>query len=128
MKRLLAWITLLGAMLFIFGCGGDSQQSANSTKYPVGISEDIEQQLKYDARVDSFEPEGQDLVVNVNDTWLRSPTGMRERTLGQWYSLWQPSHNKSSKIVVKHDGNEVESWTAEKGYQPAAEKKNASEG
>jgi len=90
--------------------------------YPAGISEDIEQQLKYDARVDSFEPDGEDLIVNVNDTWLHSPPGMRERALGQWYSLWQPAHGSASKIVVRFDGSEVERWTAEKGYQPEREK------
>ena len=129
MKRPLVWMFLLAAMFVAFGCGSDSQQTSSAAKYPSGISEDIDQQLKYDARVESFEPDGQDLVVNVNDTWLHSPPGMRERALGHWYSLWQPGHGNSSKIVVKHDGEEVESWTADKGYQPATkEKKSTSEG
>lgn len=120
---------VLGSMLFAYGCGSESHRTGTATKYPAGISEDIEQQLKYDARVDSFEPEGEDLVVNVNDIWLHSPPGMRERALGQWYSLWRPAHSAASKIVVKFDGNEVERWTAEKGYQPAIkENKNAAEG
>jgi hypothetical protein len=128
MRRVAVWIVLLGSVLFAFGCGGDSQQTGSAAKYPTGISEDIGQQLKYDARVDSFEPDGEDLIVNVNDTWLHSPPGIRERALGQWYSLWRPAHS-SSKIVVKYDGDEVESWTGEKGYQPASkEKKKASEG
>jgi hypothetical protein len=129
MKRRAAWMALLAATLFVFGCGSDSQHSSSAAKYPTGISEDIGQQLKYDARVDSFDAEGEDLIVNVNDTWLHSPPGMRERALGQWYSLWQPGHSAASKIVVKRDGNEVESWTAGKGYQPVSkEKKNATEG
>jgi hypothetical protein len=127
--RPLVWTLLLVTMLYAVGCGSDSQQTSNTAKYPAGISEDIEQQLKYDARVESFEPDGQNLVVNVNNTWLHAPTGMRERTLGQWYSLWQTGHGNASKVVVKHDGEEVESWTADKGYQPATmEKKDASEG
>ena len=129
MKRRVAWMVLLAAVLFAFGCGGDSKQTGSAAKYPTGISEDIEQQLKYDARVDSFDPDGEDLIVNVNDTWLHSPPGIRERALGQWYSLWGPAHSSSSKIVVKYEGDEVESFTAEKGYQPASkEKKKASEG
>lgn len=129
MLRYTAWAIALTAMLFAFGCGSESQHSSSAAKYPTGISEDIAQQLKYDARVDSFDADGEDLVVNVNDTWLHSPPGMRERALGQWYSLWQPGHGSPSKIVVKHDGNEIESWTAEKGYQPASnEKKKSSEG
>ena len=122
------WMVLVAALL-TWGCGSDSHQAGTAQTYPAGISEDIEQQLKYDARVDSFDPEGQDLIINVNDTWLHSPTGMRERALGHWYSLWQPAHSSASKIVIKFDGNEVESWSAEKGYQPAAkENKTASEG
>lgn len=113
------WVLTLGAMLLASGCGGDSQQTGSAAKYPTGISDDIEQQLKYDARVDSSELDGEALIVNVNDTWLQSPPGIRERALGQWYSLWHPA-GSASKIVVKYDGNEVERWTAEKGYQPAA--------
>ena len=120
---------VLLAALLACGCGSDSHQTGTAQTYPAGISEDIEQQLKYDARVDTFDPEGQDLIINVNDTWLHSPPGMRERALGHWYSLWQPAHTSASKIVIKFDGNEVESWSAEKGYQPAAkENKTASEG
>jgi hypothetical protein len=127
-KRRAAWMALVAATLIAFGCGGDSQHSGSAVKYPVGISEDIGQQLKYDARVDSFDAEGEDLVVNVNDAWLHSPPGIRERALGQWYSLWGPGHGSAAKIVVKHDGNEVESWTAEKGYQPASKEAKPSEG
>ncbi len=128
-KRGAVWAVLLAAMLSAVGCGSDSQQTSTAAKYPAGISEDIDKQLKYDARVDSFEPDGEDLIVNVNDAWLHSPPGMRERALGQWYSLWQPAHSSASKIVVRFDGSEVERWTAEKGYQPASkENKNATEG
>ena len=122
------WMVLLAALL-AWGCGSDSHQTSTAQTYPAGISEDIEQQLKYDARVDTFDPEGENLIINVNDTWLHSPPGMRERALGHWYSLWQPAHSSASKIVIKFDGNEVESWSAEKGYQPASkENKPASEG
>jgi hypothetical protein len=129
MRRLLMWMVLLAAMMIVYGCGSDSHQTSTGEKYPVGISEDIEQQLKYDARVDGFGPEGEDLIVNVNDSWLQSPPGIRERVLGHWFSLWQPTHGTASKIVVKFDGSEVERWSAEKGYQPASmDKKDASEG
>lgn len=123
------WALTLGSVLFALACGSDSRQTGSAAKYPTGISEDIGQQLKYDARVDTFAPDGEDLIVNVNDTWLHSPPGIRERALGQWYSLWQSTHGSTSKIVVKYDGDEVESWTAEKGYQPVSkDKKKASEG
>jgi hypothetical protein len=123
------YVLALCAILFAYGCGSDSHQTGTSEKYPAGISEDIAQQLKYDARVDSFDPEGEDLVVHVNDAWLQSPPGIRERALGQWYSLWRPSHSAASNVVVKFEGNEVERWSSEKGYQPAAkEAKEPSEG
>jgi hypothetical protein len=116
-------------MFFAFGCGSDSHHSSTGANYPVGISDNIDQQLKYDARVDSFEPDGEDLIVNVNESWMNSPLGIRERALGQWYSLWQGSHSKTSKILVKFDGTEIERWTAEKGYQPASkDNKDAVEG
>ena len=120
-RSTVGWMVLL-AVLIAYGCGSDSHQTSTGQKYPAGISEDIQQQLKYDARVDSFDPEGEDLIVNVNDTWLHSPPGIRERALGQWYSLWQPSHGSASKIVVRFDGSDLETWTAEKGYQPEREK------
>lgn len=111
----------MGATLFAYGCGGDSSQSSNPAKYPTGISEDIEQQLKYDARVDSFEPDGENLVVNINDAWLNSPPGMQERSVGQWYSLWHSNH--SGSVIVQHDGNKVASWTSERGYKPETKSK-----
>lgn len=129
MSRLALWTLSLALMFSAFGCGSDSQPSSTGANYPAGISDDIGQQLKYDARVDSFDADGEDLIVNVNDSWMHSPPGMRERALGQWYSLWQGTHSKTSKILVKFDGNEVERWTAEKGYQPASkDDKAASEG
>ena len=119
---------VLGSMLLALGCGSDAHHTSSAEKYPAGISEDVEQQLKYDARVDSFSPEGDDLIVNVNDSWMHSPPGIRERALGHWFSLWKPSQNTASKIVVKFDGNEVERWTGEKGYEPASKEKPAAEG
>ena len=65
-KGRMAWMLLLAATLFAFGCGSDSQHSSSTAKYPTGISEDVEQQLKYDARVDSYDTSGDTLTVNVN--------------------------------------------------------------
>jgi hypothetical protein len=106
----------VGSMLFANGCGGDATPNSNTAKqYPTGVSEDVEQQLKYDSRVDSFEPDDENLIVNVNDAWVNSPQGMQERAVGQWYSLWHAGH--SGDVIVKHNGNPVASWSA-KGYKP----------
>lgn len=121
--RPVLWATALGVVLFAYGCGSESPQTGTAAKYPSGISEDIEQQLKYDARVDSFEPGDADLIVNVNDAWLNSPPGMQERSVGQWYSMWHSNH--SGSVIVQHDGNKIASWTSESGYKPETKSKDA---
>src|SRR5687767_6690996 len=78
------WAVSLVALLLTIGCGSDSHDIGGAANYPSGISEDIEQQLKYDSRVDSFDTgSGEDLIVNVNESWLSSPAGMQERSVGQ---------------------------------------------
>ena len=120
------WAFALCLALFACGCGSDSNQTSSATKYPTGISEDIEQQLKYDARVDSFDVSSDNLVVNVNDAWLNSPPGMQERSVGQWYSLWHANH--SGGVEVQHDGNKVATWTSDKGYRPETKPKRGESG
>lgn len=115
------WAFALGSVLFAFGCESNSNQTTTAAKYPTGISEDVEQQLKYDARVDSFDTSGEDLVVNVNDAWLNAPPGMQERSVGQWYSLWHTNH--SGGVIVQHDGNKVATWTSNNGYKPETKSK-----
>lgn len=128
-RRRIVTTTLLSALLCSFGCASDSSKTASAAKYPTGISEDIEQQLKYDARVDNLETGDNDsLVVNVNDAWINSPPGMQERSAGQWYSLWHSGH--SGAVVIQHQGTKVASWTSEGGYKPESQSKEepASEG
>lgn len=115
------WTTVLGLLLLAYGCASDSHEMGRAANYPSGISEDIEQQLKYDARVDSFDTGSDDLIVNVNDAWLSSPAGMQERSVGQWYSMWHANH--PGKVIVQHDGNKIASWTSESGYKPETKSK-----
>lgn len=116
-KRRTGWVVLLAAMLFASGCGGDAHHNGTAANYPTGISEDIEQQLKYDARVESFDTSsGEDLIVNVNETWVHSPPGMQERSVGQWYNTWHSKH--SGNVIVQYDGNKIASWTSQDGYKP----------
>jgi len=115
---------LLVALLSTFGCGSDSHEAGSAANYPSGISEDIEQQLKYDARVDSFDTgTSDDLIVNVNESWLSSPPGMQERAVGQWYSMWHANHRGA--VIIKHDGNKIASWTADGGFKPEPKPKDA---
>ena len=116
------WATVLGALLIAYGCASDSHEMGGAANYPAGISEDIEQQLKYDARVDSFDTgSSEDLIVNVNDAWLSSPPGMQERSVGQWYSMWHSNHRGS--VIVQHDGNKIASWTSDSGFKPETKSK-----
>lgn len=119
--RCLYSMGFMAVTLFAFGCGSDSQHSGTATKYPTGVSGDVEQQLKYDARVESYDTSGDTLTVNVNDGWLNSPPGMQERSVGQWYTLWHSNH--SGGVVVQHDGNKVASWTNDGGYKPETKSK-----
>jgi len=121
--RRLFLVFALGSLIFVFGCGGSSNDAATTAKYATGISEDIEQQLKYDARVDSFDTSGDTLVVNVNDAWLNSPPGMQERSVGQWYTLWHSNH--SGGVEVQKDGDKVATWTSKSGYRPVTKSKGA---
>lgn len=124
--RYTVWAIALGAMLFAYGCGSDSHEMSAGAKYPTGISEDVEQQLKYDARVDSFDTgSGEDLIVNVNAAWLSSPPGMQERSVGQWYTLWHANHRGG--VTVQHDGTKIASWTSESGFKPAPKPKSGEE-
>jgi hypothetical protein len=116
------WAFALCLAILTYGCGSSSDQTSSNPNYPTGISQDIEQQLKYDARVDSFDSTGENLVVNVNDAWLNSPPGMQERSVGQWYSSWHANHGGG--VEVQHDGNKVATWTSDKGYRPTTKPKS----
>ena len=120
--RLALWATAVGMLLLAYGCASDSHEMSGGANYPAGISEDIEQQLKYDARVESFDTtSGPDLIVNVNDAWLSSPPGMQERSVGQWYSLWHA--NQPGGVIVQHDGARIASWTSGTGFKPETKSK-----
>ena len=126
--RALGAVLCLCALIGAWACAGGNSETAQGTRYPTGISDDIQKVLKYDARVQDFDLDGDLLSVNVNESWVAQPQGMHERALGQWYSLLKASHGDKARIVVKYEGNEVDTYTADKGYQPASkEKKESSE-
>jgi|SRR5215216_5861951 len=126
--RVLMLAIAIGAVMFLYACGGDTDSTNTARQYPTGIGDDIHKQLKYDSRVQDYTEDGNTLYVNVNDSWMQSPPGMRERALGQWYSLWQSAQGKKDglKIIVQHEGNTLDSWSGEKGFQPAEIKKKSS--
>lgn len=127
--RPLIWAVSFAALLLAAACGGETNR-ADQKKYPV-LNDDIEKQLKFDARVEDYETDGDKLVVNVNQAWLASPPGMQERSIGQWFSLWRASlgngegePKESIQVIVRHEGNDLAKWTGKQGYQPVAQPKS----
>ena len=123
----LMWAVAISAAIFIYACGGDSTHTNTAHQYPTGIGDDIHKQLKYDSRVQDYTEDGTTLFVNVNESWMQTPPGMRERALGQWYSLWQNAQGKKDKlkVVVQYEGNALDSWSGENGFQPAESNKKS---
>jgi hypothetical protein len=114
---------MMAAMLGAIGCGGEHKLAANAPEYPAGSvsQEEIERQLKYDARVQDFEVSGDKLIVNVNQEWVASPPGLQQRSIGQWFGMWQAAQSKKGvEVVVRHDGKDVATWSGEKGYKQVA--------
>jgi hypothetical protein len=120
-------LAALSLAIFTAACGGNGGESTNASHYPTGISEDLDQVLKYDARVQDSREEGDKLVVTVNEAWMSQPQGLQERAMGHWFALWKTSHGDKGKIVVEYGGDEVGSYTADKGFQPAPKKEPETE-
>src|SRR5262249_42994517 len=121
--RIVAVLLATVAVSMMVACGGGSSEPSKATQYPSGVSDDIAKQLQYDARVQSFDVDGENLVVNVNDAWIQQPQGMQERSLGGWYSVWHTDHK--GKVEVKSGGETVATWS-EEGFRPATKSKGES--
>jgi hypothetical protein len=120
-------LLICALILFAFACGGDEAPRRASIDYATSYK-NIDDELKGDSRVESFETDGGTLVVNVNNWWVSSGHGLREQALGKWYKLWSSANNGGSvRVLVKHEGDDVASWTGDKGYQPVAKPKESDE-
>lgn len=129
-RTFIQWLILaitLAATLFSYGCGGDEKSTKAAEPPATGYSKEIMQQLEYDARVESPQQEGDKLIVNVNEEWVKDANyGSREWTLKDWYTKWQASRGGSASeglmVVVRHNGKDVDRYSA-KGYEPLETKK-----
>ena len=124
---------LIAVPVFLSACGGHSKHMEQTHKYAAGsiTSEDIDRQLKYDARVEDYDDsDDKKLIINVHQSWVASPPGMKQRTLNQWYSMWQAAHGdaKGLEVVVQHEGTPVAKWTAAGGYELIEQKKSEESG
>ncbi|HWP41710.1 MAG TPA: hypothetical protein VNO14_00645 [Blastocatellia bacterium] len=119
----LVWILVICVMLVSLACGGERHLSSNAPEYPAGSvsQQDIERNLKHDARVEGFEVDGDKLIVNVNQAWTSSPPGLQQRAVGQWFGMWKAAQSKNTvEVIVRHDGADVARWTGEDGYRPVS--------
>jgi len=122
-------VMLIVVSVLIAACGHDTKRSALTNKYPAGsvTSEDIAKYLKFDARVADYDDtDAKKLIINVNQSWVASPPGLKERSLNQWYSMWQASKDdtKGLEVEVHHEGTPVAKWTAARGYELVEEKRS----
>jgi hypothetical protein len=127
--RVLLQLVIIAAVLVAAGCGGEAPPPANTSIYPPGskTDDDVDRELKFDARVEDYEAQGNKLIVNVNQSFTSSPPGIQERAMGYWYNLWQAARTsagtapqRSLEIIVRHDGKDIAKWTATEGYKPAS--------
>src|SRR6185369_6157531 len=84
LRSSLYMLIICGAVLAVACGGGDSKSSGSVGLYSPGskTDEDVDKELKFDARVDNYTAEGDKLVVNVNTSFASAPPGIQQRALG----------------------------------------------
>lgn len=125
-----AIIILAVSSPFLVACGSHSGVSGKGDYYvtrSVG-REEVEKLLKFDSRVEDFETDGDNLIVNVNADWVNSPPGVQQFSLGQWLKHWQEGlGDNRGKVIVRYEGDNVATATAERGIEFVPRKKRAEE-
>jgi hypothetical protein len=115
------------AALFSIACGHEAAPAKTPGQYQAGskTQADLDSLLKADARVEDFSPEGDKLIVNVNEAFTSQPYGLQQRALGEWHNVWQAVNNgsKNATVIVQSSGEEVAKWTVSEGYKPKVKEK-----
>ena len=114
-RKSAALVMLVGLLFLAAACGsGDSNNAAANASAGSVSAEDVERDLKFDARVDDFNIDGNMLEVNVNEHWMSSPAGMQQTTLKRWLARWQASKTgdgemppKDIQVVVRYQGEPI---------------------
>ena len=128
--RCAGFVILFGVLLLGAACGGGDTASPTAKASGGNVSaEDVERDLKFDARVSDFEEDGNKLVVNVNEHWMSSPAGMQQTAVKRWLARWQAAKAgeggtppKDAKVVVRYDGGEILTATADGGIKVVTKK------
>jgi hypothetical protein len=121
---------ILGGFILVVGlaassCGGGNENNTSSIVPPANVSnQTVEDTLKFDSRVQDFDTDGNKLVVNVNESWMKSPPGLQERSVDGWLAGWKTEHAgdsgsapKELAVLVKYDGNDVAKGTLDRGIE-----------
>jgi hypothetical protein len=115
------------AAIFSIACGHQGAPTKTLGQYQAGskTQADLDSLLKADARVEDFSPEGDKLIVNVNEAFTSQPYGLQQRAIGEWHNVWQAVNNgsKNATVIVQSSGDEVAKWTASEGYKPKLKEK-----
>jgi hypothetical protein len=90
----------------------------------------LDRELKFDARVQDYEAEGDKLIVNVNQSFVSSPPGIQQRALGHWFNLWLAVRStadakppKGLEVLVRHEGSDLATWSRDEGFKSAQRSK-----
>jgi hypothetical protein len=126
------WAFILFTAMLLVGCGGGHEPSKQQGMYAAGskTEKDLEELLKADARVDSYDLQGDKLTVNIKPTLAEAPIGLQQRAVWNWYNTLQAARNGSKNVSVEAlaEGTKVASWTAGDGFKvPAQAKKEGEE-
>ena len=116
---------ILALALSASSCGGGTENNTSSIVPPANVSnQNVEDTLKFDSRVQDFDTDGDKLIVNVNESWMKSPPGLQERSVDGWLSGWKAeragdsgSAPKGLTVLVKYDGNDVARATLDRGIE-----------
>jgi hypothetical protein len=108
-------------------CSNDSAPAKKLGQYDAGskTQEDVANLLNADARVESFSPEGEKLIVNVNSAFTSQPYGLQQRALSEWHNVWQAANSgaKNATVIAQSSGDEIAKWTSSEGYKPKVKEK-----
>ena len=124
-NRTIAWLLLLLLLSFLAACGGDSGQVKPLGLYEAGskTQTDLEDLLKADSRVQSFDINGDTVTVSVNESFTSAPYGLQQRALWSWYNTWQAAKSGKGAVIAQSNGTEVGRWNSTDGYKPVAQAK-----
>lgn len=130
--QIICWASVIVAAMLFIGCSGGHEPTKQQGMYTAGskTEKDLEDMLKADARVDSYDLQGDKLTVNIKPTLAQAPIGLQQRAVWNWYNTLQAAHNGSKNVAVEalYEGTKIASWSASEGFKlPAQAKKEGEE-